>query len=113
MVMVGGALGAASRYGLSLVMPKPFWSVSTVNILGSFMAVCLISTLFKGDAQANMRLLVITGFLGAFTTFSAFSVESMGMLQENKYGLLLGYISLNVIGSLAAAFLAFRIFQVT
>jgi CrcB protein len=111
LVMAGGAFGAAGRYGLSLVLPKSFWPVTICNVLGSFLAVCLISTLLKGDEQANLRLLLITGFLGAFTTFSAFSVESLDMLQQNKHGLLAGYISLNVIGSLAAAFLALKIFS--
>jgi len=111
LVMGGGALGAAGRYGLSLLMPaKSFWPVSTVNILGSFLAVWLISSVFKGEDQINMRLLVITGFLGAFTTFSAFSVESINLLQDNKHSLLLAYISINVIGSLCAALLAWKIF---
>jgi len=113
LVMAGGALGAAGRYSLSWVLPKDLWSVSTVNILGSFLAVYLFTYVLQGEANSNARFFAITGFLGAFTTFSAFSLESMNLLQENKHSLLLAYVLLNVVGSLGAAFLAWKLFANT
>jgi len=111
LVMAGGALGAAGRFGISRVLPKAFWSVTSVNILGSFLAIWLFTSLLQGEVNSNARFFTITGFLGAFTTFSAFSLESMTLLQENKYGLLVAYVFLNVMGSLAAAFIAWKLFQ--
>jgi CrcB protein len=57
--------------------------------------------------HANVRLFVITGFLGALTTFSSFSVESLELLQAGRYGWALAHSAAHLFGSLMAAALGF------
>ena len=70
LVMLGGALGAASRFGLGLWLNKDATTVSLVNIVGSFVAVSLFALLPTDNKKYAAHL--ITGFCGAFTTYSAF-----------------------------------------
>ena len=87
LVMAGGSLGAASRYGISLLAVKMWgtrfpWGTLIVNLAGCF----LIGLLFGLSDRMRlltpeMRLLLITGFLGALTTFSAFSMETVAAGQ--------------------------------
>ena len=83
LVMFGGALGAASRYGIGLATAKAWgtyfpWGTMVVNLAGCF----FIGLLFGvGDRvrllTPEMRLLLMTGYLGALTTFSTFSLETV------------------------------------
>jgi CrcB protein len=83
LVMGGGGLGAASRYGISLLSARIWgtnfpWGTLVVNLTGCF----LIGLLFALADRArfltpDMRLLLITGYLGALTTFSTFSLETV------------------------------------
>jgi len=66
---------------------------------------------FERTPNELQRLLVVTGVLGGFTTFSAFSVESLIMLQRNEWGLALVHTLAHVAGALACAALGFRIGQ--
>lgn len=82
-VMLGGSLGAASRYSIGLLAAKTWgtqfpWGTLTVNLIGCF----LIGLIFALADRVrlltpDMRLLLITGFLGALTTFSSFSLETV------------------------------------
>jgi fluoride exporter len=112
LVMVGGSLGAASRYGISLLTVKMWgtrfpWGTVTVNLVGCF----LIGLLFGLSDRVrlltpDMRLLLITGFLGALTTFSTFSMETVsagraGMMFQPLMNILvnnLGGLTLTVLG---------------
>jgi CrcB protein len=95
-VATGGALGASLRYILVVVAHsitgKDFPSGTIfVNVLGSFLIGYLILVLPETDNPSSfLRLLVITGLLGGFTTYSAFSMETLQLIQEghlNKAGL--------------------------
>ena len=110
LVMGGGALGAASRYGLGLLLPKPGWSTSLVNILGSFLAVWIVSQFSKNQPAA---LFALTGFCGAFTTYSTFSLETMNMLHSREHSMtgICAYVLVNLLGSLIAAFVAWKLFM--
>ena len=112
LVMGGGALGAACRYGVNLLVPKGNWASSTtvVNILGSFCAVWVFTHFSKTESQ--VPLFAITGFMGAFTTYSAFSLETMQMLHGQKHSMtqICVFVLLNVLGSLFAAFIAWKLF---
>ena len=59
------------------------------------------------EMHPNVRLFVITGFLGALTTFSSFSAESLELLQAGRYGWALAHSAVHMFGSLAAAALGF------
>jgi CrcB protein len=108
-VALGGALGAVSRYGSSRLLATwlgagfPFGTLA-VNVLGSGIAGWLFVRLVEnGHGSDSLRALLIVGFLGAFTTFSAFSVETLRLLDNGSVGLALLNVLLNVVSCLAAA----------
>ncbi len=107
-IAMGGALGAVARYAsvsaVHSVLGRGFpWGTLAVNVLGSLLAGALF-TLFaeRWNAGPELRGLVLVGFLGAFTTFSAFSMENLGMLLEGQVVRFL----LNAIGSVLICLLA-------
>ena len=105
-VMIGGGLGAAARYGMASVIHTPslgdFPSTTlTVNLVGCF-AIGFAATLLDPFEPANstLRLAVLTGFLGGFTTFSSFGLETVKLVQSGQHGSALGYVLLRNIGGL-------------
>ncbi|KAJ6235035.1 fluoride ion transporter crcb-related [Anaeramoeba flamelloides] len=107
-VMCGGVLGSLSRYSVSLIVPKKICAVSVVNIVGSFFVVWFFNSLMPNMPQ--LQLFAITGYLGSFTTFSAFSLETMQMLNSGKYATFAFNITLNLLGGLTSAFIAWKLF---
>jgi len=99
LVFVGGGVGAVLRYAATLAIGGPAATLA-VNLAGSF-AIGLCMPLLPGDGPA--RLLVMTGLLGGFTTFSAFSLDTMLLAQRGEMGAALTYAGASVILSLAAA----------
>lgn len=92
-VGLGGALGAMSRYGVSVAIGR-HWHAGfplatlTVNILGSLLMGLFVGFLAKTtpDWQASARLFVAVGVLGGFTTFSAFSLDVITLLERGNIG---------------------------
>jgi len=87
LVMAGGALGSSLRYGISMITgyqtSSPFpYKTLLINIIGCFL-VGLLSMLFsQHPGQHMIRIFFVIGFLGAFTTFSAFSYETVLLYQD-------------------------------
>lgn len=85
-VAAGGAVGSLSRYLVSLGAVglgfSSFWGTLSVNIAGSFMIGLLAELFVRETVPVALRPLLITGFLGGFTTFSAFSLEVVGLWRE-------------------------------
>ncbi|MEG1771651.1 MAG: fluoride efflux transporter CrcB, partial [Comamonas sp.] len=72
------------------------------NLVGGYLiGVCVAAFDALPQLDPAWRLALVTGFLGALTTFSTFSAEVVGMLQHQRYGAALGWTSLHVLGSLA------------
>lgn len=109
-ISVGAAAGAILRWllGLSLnsLLPAIPLGTLTANLVGGYLIGVAVA-LFAGhpDLAPEWRLLVITGFLGGLTTFSTFSAEVTGLLQEGRLLLAGTAISAHVVGSLVMTFL--------
>jgi CrcB protein len=108
LVMAGGALGAAMRYGVSRALPVGSswpWGTFAVNVAGGFAMGVLAAWMLRGDNAAEpMRLFLGVGVLGGFTTFSAFSLEMMQMVERGQGMLAGGYALASVILALGAVF---------
>ena len=81
LVALGGAAGSVLRYLLSNINTSFPWGTFTVNVLGSLLIGLLVGFVSKGVLSPDMKLLLITGFCGGFTTFSTFANESFGMMK--------------------------------
>ena len=102
---VGGFFGAMTRYGLSKIIPQENgFPLSTlcINSIGCF---CLAWLFTKYTKRTPVILAIGTGFLGAFTTFSTFSVDALLLLEQGKWFLAGSYIASNVVGGLLFAIL--------
>jgi len=112
---LGGFLGAVGRFIISgwiqRVVGASFpYGTLVVNILGSFMIGFLV-LYFEHNLSANYRAFAVTGLLGALTTFSTFSMETVHMLQESLYQRVFFNISLNIILCIVATVLGMIIFR--
>ncbi|WP_418595164.1 fluoride efflux transporter CrcB [Ponticoccus sp. (in: a-proteobacteria)] len=107
-VAIGGALGASARYmtgvAMARLMGKGFpWGTLTVNVVGSFAMGALVVLLahLGGNRWAP---LLMTGVLGGFTTFSAFSLDVVTLYERGQTGAAAGYVAVSVLASIAALF---------
>lgn len=112
LVAVGGAIGSLLRYGCSRLWNSPAFPYGTlaVNIIGSFLIGLLFAVLSK-QADEQKRLLLITGFCGGFTTFSAFSLEGLQLLQQTKFAVFFLYTFATVSLGLTATYFGFKLFH--
>ncbi len=107
-ICVGASLGAMGRWGLGLWLNPATGTAAVVplgtlaaNLLGGYLVgVCV--AVFQALPQLDpvWRLALVTGFLGALTTFSSFSAEVVDMLQQQRYALALGTAAVHLFGSL-------------
>lgn len=102
-VAVGGSFGAVARYlinvsPLNAVFDKFPLPTFLINVTGSFLiGLLLILLTDKLEVSDNVRMAVIVGFLGAFTTFSTFEMEIYGLIRERYFMTAFGYLLLSVI----------------
>ena len=99
-VALGGALGAVARYLVGLAVAFPLGTL-TVNVLGS-LAIGIVWAMFTERGLHGWLPLVLTGFLGGFTTFSAFSLDTMRLVEGGRLGAAGGYVIASVMLSLIA-----------
>lgn len=105
-VAVGAATGGLLRWLTGLWL-NPAWSgfalgTLAVNAVGG-LAIGAAAAWFSQRPDPLLQLLLVTGLLGGFTTFSAFSAESLQLLQRGAWGLAVGHTLAHVLGSLACA----------
>jgi len=111
MVGVGGAAGSSLRYILSGMVQSqtasgfPFGTL-LVNLIGCFVIGLLVGISISAPVKMSdhLRLVFATGFCGGFTTFSAFSAETVALVDKGEMGLAVTYITISVLMGLAATF---------
>ncbi len=112
-ICLGACVGALLRWRLGLWLSTPGallpWGTLTANLVGGYLigvAVAVFQALPQLDP--TWRLLLITGFLGALTTFSSFSAEVVAMLQQQRFTLALSTAALHLFGSLLLTFVGIK-----
>ncbi len=123
LIAVGGAFGAVLRFASSQFIIKliknshfaifPF-NTLFVNVLGSLLAGILYYFMIKNfnDFDPRLKSFLLVGFLGSFTTFSAFSLDFLRLFNANQYFFSLIYVFSSVILSILAIFLGFYLAKV-
>jgi len=104
-ICVGACAGALARWGLGLwlspggVIP---WGTVAANLIGGYLiGICVAVFQALPHLDPLWRLALVTGFLGALTTFSSFSAEVVDLLMHQRYTLALGMAAIHLLGSLA------------
>jgi fluoride exporter len=119
-IALGGAVGAVSRYLVSgwvtsLLDTTLPWGTFVVNVLGSFLLGFLFRTVEVSLVSPEMRAMLAIGLLGAFTTFSTFSLEAVALVQEGAWlrasSYVLGSVFLGIAGVLVGISLASTLIQ--
>lgn len=107
LIAIGGGIGAMGRHGLgqlSLRLFGPGFPVGTfaANVLGGLLMGLLVGWLATKDGGHELRLLLGVGLLGGFTTFSAFSLDAVQMIERGRIGAASAYVGGSVILAIAA-----------
>lgn len=110
LVMVGGAFGALARYGLGLALPEPGgWPLPTllINLAGALALGALLEGLSRRGPDTGrlrfLRLLVGTGFMGAFTTYSTLAVDAVHLFDSGRPMAAFAYLGASLLGGILAA----------
>jgi fluoride exporter len=115
LVGLGGGLGSIARYlsqkwfAANYMQAFP-WGTFAVNIIGCFFIGLFWGLSFKSfDSNESWKLFLMTGLCGGFTTFSAFTLEGIGLIKEQKLALFFSYVAASVVLGLLATYLGMRI----
>jgi len=110
-VALGGAIGASARYLTSVatmrfIGPGFPWGTLAVNVIGSFLMGVLVVALAHKDGGTRFAPFLMTGLLGGFTTFSAFSLDALVIYERGEFALAAFYVAASVLLSIGAIVLA-------
>ena len=109
-VAIGSALGGVSRYGFGLMASRLWgdafpWGTICINVIGSFV-IGFVAALTTADgampASPNLRIFVMVGICGGFTTFSSFSLQTLALMRDGGWFPAMGNIMLSVLLCLLA-----------
>ena len=115
LVFFGGGLGASLRHAVNMACAKGFgtafpYGTFIINISGSTVMGLIAGYLaFKGEASQPWRLFLMTGILGGYTTFSAFSLDTALLYERGELGLAALYVALSVALSIGGLFAGFAV----
>jgi fluoride exporter len=106
-VAIGGAAGAVARYGVAQWAGNRFgwafpWGTLAVNVSGSLAIALVMTALLVRGADPALRFLLVTGFLGGYTTFSAFSFETLALIEARRWDAAALYVVASVVLGLGA-----------
>ena len=117
LVLLGGGLGSIARYLLSYFFTKNNvsnfpWATFMANSLGCLLIGLLFGYIQKNNLQnETLKLLLITGFCGGFTTFSTFSLENIQFIQNQNYNLAIIYTLASISIGFLAVIIGFKLFN--
>ena len=110
LVAIGGAIGSVCRYLLSGINVASWpWGTFAVNILGSLFIGLLVGLISKGIVSPEIKLLLVTGFCGGFTTFSTFANESFSMMKAGDALQMALYVAASVVIGILAVWLGMNV----
>lgn len=112
-ICFGACLGALARWQLGLWLSHSNalipWGTLAANLIGGYLVGLCVGVFQQWpELDPLWRLTLVTGFLGALTTFSSFSAEVVALLQQARYGLALGTAGIHLFGSLALTLLGLK-----
>ena len=107
LVALGGALGSVARYGVNVATTRAFgpffpWGTLTVNVVGGFVMGAIAAWFAFRGGPNEARIFLMTGILGGFTTFSAFSLDAVALWERGDAALAGAYVAASVVLSIAA-----------
>lgn len=117
-VALGGAIGATLRHFVGVLFVSAFHAASlyatfTVNIVGCTIAGCLLGlATHLWSPSETMRLFVFVGIMGGFTTFSAFSTDTVLLIERGQWAMALGYALASVVLSVGGFFAGLRLMRI-
>jgi CrcB protein len=117
LVLLGGGFGSIARYLLSYFFTKNNaihfpWATFIANSIGCLLIGLLFGYIQKNNLQnETLKLLLITGFCGGFTTFSTFSLENIQFIQNQNYNLAIIYTLTSIVVGFLAVIIGFKIFN--
>jgi len=115
LVGLGGGLGSMARYGCQRWFAANYahaipWGTFAVNVTGCFLIGIFWGLSFRSfDSNESWKLFLMTGLCGGYTTFSAFTLEGIGLVKEQKLGLFFLYMAASVLVGLLATYIGMRI----
>ncbi|MDZ4795025.1 MAG: fluoride efflux transporter CrcB [Bacteroidota bacterium] len=115
LVGMGGGIGSIARYLCQRWLTNSYapgfpWGTFAVNVAGCFLIGIFWGLSFKSfDATENWKLFLMTGLCGGFTTFSAFTLEGIGLVKEQKLALFFSYLAASVVLGLLATYAGMRL----
>ena len=110
LVFIGGGLGASLRHAVNVLCARCLgtafpWGTFIINITGSTVMGLIAGYLaFRGEASQAWRLFLMTGILGGYTTFSAFSLDAVLLYERSEFALALFYVLGSVVFSILGLF---------
>lgn len=111
---LGGGIGSICRYVMALAIGRWIdasfpWGTFVINVLGSLLIGLFLGMFDKSIFNDTSKLLLITGFCGGFTTFSAFSSENVNLLLAGQWLTALAYSLLSILLGIAAVWLGYKL----
>ena len=110
LVALGGALGSVGRYlvglaGVRLGGPNFPWGTLTVNVVGAFFIGLMVEMIARRfEASAELRVFIVTGVIGGFTTWSSFTLDAVALFERGEWTLSAVYLLASLVVSFVAIF---------
>ncbi len=113
-ICLGASLGSTLRFmvysGVGKVFQDTYFATVTVNIIGSFL-IGILFVIFNEISSPRLQLLLITGLLASFTTFSTLSLDAIKLLTSGQIGLAIAHVSGQIIFGISFCYLGVKIGQ--